>query len=1400
LGFLTLLPQPGRCGEIWLAATSGGNYVFEVIDPSSGAVVQTLTHAEGTITSLAGGFDYGNGYLWLAATSGGNYVFEKIDPSSGAVLQTITHAEGTITSLAGGFAVGNGYLWLAATSGGNYIFEKIDPSSGAVLQTITHAEGTITSLAGGFAVGNGYLWLAATSGGNYIFEKIDPSSGAVLQTITHAEGTITSTAGGFAAGDGYLWLAATSGANYVFEKIDPSSGAVLQTITHAEGTITSTAGGFAYAEVALPAPPSAPTATQASAVSATGFTANWDASSGATGYQLDVSTSSTFGSFLPGYQNLNVGNSTSHAVTGLSEGTTYYYRARAYNAVGTSGNSAVISVVTLAAPSAPTATQASAVSATGFTANWDASPGATGYNLDVSTSSAFGSFLPGYQNLDVGNSTSHAVTGLSASTTYYYRVRAYNAVGTSGNSAVISVMTTPGLPPSIAAQPNNLTAISGQSVVFSVSANGSPPLAYQWQFDGTDLTNNAQILGSQSNVLTVLSVTMANSGAYQVIVTNDYGATNASATLTVNRATPLIMWTNPAAITYGTALNSNQLNAMASVPGGFAYSPTNGTVLNAGINTLTVILTPTDTVDYNSATSAVSLVVSPAPLIVTAANASRGYGQTNPVFTGTIIGVTNGDNITATYSCNATSNSPPGAYPIVPSLVDPNNRKTNYTVSVVDGTLTVGRLTPTLTWTNPAVITYGTALNSNQLNAMASVPGSFAYSPTNGTVLNAGINTLTVILTPTDTVVYNSATSAVSLVVSPAPLIVTAANASRTYGQTNPVFTGTIIGVTNGDNITATYSCSATSNSPAGAYPIVPSLVDPNNRKINYTVSLVTATLTVNYAGVYFFTTLAGLAESQGTNDGTGSAARFSLPLGVAVDGADNVYVADNDNQTIRKVTPAGVVTTLAGLAGTQGTNDGTGSAARFEYPYGLAVDRAGNVYVADQGNDTIRKVTPAGAVTTLAGLPGTQGTNDGTGSAARFSFPAGVAVDNVGNVYVADNHNDTIRKVTPAGVVTTLAGLGGSPGSADGTGSAARFSLPLGVAVDSADNVYVADNDNQTIRKVTPAGVVTTLAGLAGTQGTNDGTGSAARFSFPGSVTVDGGGNIYVADTYNQTIRKVTPAGAVTTLAGLAGTQGTNDGTGSAARFSFPWGVAVDFAGDVYVADNHNDTIRKGYIVGPPAQGVFDYVLLPDSTITPHNGPIPTGPSEALTGFFSWASVIPSQIQDAFEFNVTSLSFQSASYSLLWDNSSPQFGSSTPNGPYGQTALDANVLWAQNPYAIGGFDQGTFLGTPAAPSRLIMTEGLAPRAGGYWVAYLYIDAQLVSPPVTIQTVSRSGGLITFDWSAIPGQIYQVQYKTNLNQPNWTALGGTITATTSTLTASDVMDNLQRFYRVVLLP
>jgi sugar lactone lactonase YvrE len=315
-------------------------------------------------------------------------------------------------------------------------------------------------------------------------------------------------------------------------------------------------------------------------------------------------------------------------------------------------------------------------------------------------------------------------------------------------------------------------------------------------------------------------------------------------------------------------------------------------------------------------------------------------------------------------------------------------------------------------------------------------------------------------------------------------------------------------------------------------------------------------------------TTLAGAPPQRGSSDGTGSAARFSRPAGLALDAEGNIYVADQWNSVIRKITGAGQVTTLAGRAGHPGSADGTASEAQFNNPAGVAVDSAGIVYVADYANSTIRKITPTGTVTTLAGRAPQQGDADGTASDARFHYPSGLAVDRAGNVYVADTFNGTIRKISAVGTVTTVS---------DVKGDAARFYGPHGVAVDGADNVYVADTLGSTIRKITPSGIVVTLAGSANQVGSADGSASAAMFNEPYGVAVDGEGNVYVADSLNSSIRKITPSGMVMTLAGKAGQVGDNDGTGNVARFSSPQGVAVDSGGNVYVADWEDNRISKG-------------------------------------------------------------------------------------------------------------------------------------------------------------------------------------------------------------------------------
>jgi sugar lactone lactonase YvrE len=317
---------------------------------------------------------------------------------------------------------------------------------------------------------------------------------------------------------------------------------------------------------------------------------------------------------------------------------------------------------------------------------------------------------------------------------------------------------------------------------------------------------------------------------------------------------------------------------------------------------------------------------------------------------------------------------------------------------------------------------------------------------------------------------------------------------------------------------------------------------------------------------------LAGNDQSLGDDDGVGTAALFFEPKGLSVDGDGNVFVADSQNHSIRKITSARVVTTLAGSAGflsNAGSVDGTGAAARFSAPVGVALDGGGNVYVADADNSSIRKITSAGVVSTLAGAPRFTGSTDDVGPAARFYNPRAVVVDGSGNVFVADTGNHTIRKITAAGEVSTLAGTAGSAGSLDGPLSTALFNQPYGVAIDASGTLYVADAGNNTIRKIT-GGVVSTLAGTAGSQGSADGPGNAALFYYPQSLAVDGIGNVFVADTNNHTLRKITSSGQVSTVAGLAGWEENRNGTGTGARFSYPQGVAVDGIGNVYVSGSY--------------------------------------------------------------------------------------------------------------------------------------------------------------------------------------------------------------------------------------
>jgi len=390
----------------------------------------------------------------------------------------------------------------------------------------------------------------------------------------------------------------------------------------------------------------------------------------------------------------------------------------------------------------------------------------------------------------------------------------------------------------------------------------------------------------------------------------------------------------------------------------------------------------------------------------------------------------------------------------------------------------------------------------------------------------------------------------------------------------------------------------------------------PSAAPIAALVCLFLLLMPVSRAQTYTWTNFVGMPGVTGTNDGTGTNAGFYSPLGLALDSSGNLYLADQGNDTIRMIASNAAVTTLAGLARSSGSTNGTGGNARFYFPVGVATDTSGNVYVADTDNHTIRKIAPGGVVSTLAGLAGFPGYTDGVGNGARFNYPDGVTVDAAGNVYVADTSNELIRKITPGGVVTTVAGTVFTSGTNDGTGAAALFNGPKGLALDSSTNLYVADTGNDTIRKITPAGVVTTLAGLGGVSGRVDATGKAARFYAPSGLAMDTSGNLYVADTYNQCLRLVTPAGTVTTLA--------------LGQFSRPYGIAMDASANLYVSDYASEIIKKGI---PP------YILLSLSIKSPTNNTVQVYWPSLSTGYqlqvntnlttTNWATPVQTIIDD---------------------------------------------------------------------------------------------------------------------------------------------------------------------------
>ncbi|MCX6953098.1 MAG: immunoglobulin domain-containing protein, partial [Verrucomicrobia bacterium] len=751
--------------------------------------------------------------------------------------------------------------------------------------------------------------------------------------------------------------------------------------------------------------------------------------------------------------------------------------------------------------------------------------------------------------------------------------------------------------PAIGSQPGGAVAGvgTGTSVSLQVGASGSGALSYQWRFNGVPLTNDATHQGVATAVLTLSNLQPGDAGLYSVVVTNSFGSrisSNATVELRGNGSTrqqflavgengTILSSADGLAWTARSSGTTKRLRAATASASQFVVVGETGTVLVSADGSSWTARDALTTETLRGVARGPNLFVAvggaSASLVRTSPDAVTWSAATVPAL-GTLRGVVWGNGLFVATGKSGTLLTSPDGIVWTSRSAGTTERldgvvwtgsqfvvisETGRLLTSSDGvswsstTASLPSWLEAFTWSNSRYIVTGAggriALSADG-GSWTSVPSGTAatlhgvtwsggtFNPAgNPATLLANLQGLPVITAQPAPVLVADGGSA--------SLTVAASGSGLTYQWLKDGLP--VAGATN-----ATLTIGTAHGRDGGVYSV----------RVNGAAgSAVSSGTSLTVAPTYTFSTIAGSAGSQGNVDGVGSVARFSYPNALVSNNSGALYVADIFNSSLRKVTsPAGVVATLA---------------AGLTQPRGAGIDGAGNVYVLDGLGDLtqLKKISPLGVVSVVAGGVGPTSDPDGTGTAAQFNAAFGVTSTVDGTLFVADTYNHTIRKVTPGGVVTTIAGMRGNPGGADGIGSGARFNQPDGIAVDSTGVLYVADWLNSTIRKISPDGAVSTLAGLAGVVGSADGVGSGARFAQPAGITVDSAGRIFVVDGANHTIRLLTATGGVVTIGGLASFGGSADGVGSAARFFQPNGVAVDSSGDLFVADSSNQTIRRG-------------------------------------------------------------------------------------------------------------------------------------------------------------------------------------------------------------------------------